>query len=225
VAEADDGEPTREPVWALIRPLRRWLARLRRGGSPDVATSTIQALSDLIDLTHELGIREIRIDAEPTRQAFELVLEGFGEIHRRGLNVPRRLTFLDLTDPQTVASYFDTDDRLAVNVSAEFWTGPDERMRRLATSGYFVTADPRAIVYHEVGHALHRRQFRRGRQWWNAASALLDEQQRAIAERVSAYAVIDAGEFVAETFAGLIAGMTFDDEVMALYRTLKGPLP
>jgi hypothetical protein len=43
------------------------------------------------------------------------------------------------------------------------------------------------------------------------------------AGKVSDYAQVGIGEFVAETYADMISGKKIPDDVMALYRKYKGP--
>jgi hypothetical protein len=212
----------------MLERLRRFvqsLSRKRGEAPPRHSASVRESFGDLQSLGKELGIDEIRLISEPTALTYDFVIAALRDLHDRGIALPAKLGFVEFRDKKTVASFFDRDDRLAVNVSAEFWSDPFGQMEQLGTEGYFSSANPHAIIYHEIGHALHRRQFESGHQWWRAASTPLNPLDRELAERVSAYAVLDAGEFVAETFAGLVAGRTFDGEVMTLYRNLKGPLP
>ena len=165
----------------------------------------------------------IALDAQPTRQTFELVAAGLAELHRRGLKSPSLLVFGILDNARAIARYDDTYDCLMINVSNEFWRDPTGTMSGLAASRFVVSDDPRATIYHEVGHALHRRRYRLGFRWLIESSARLSEHERRIAQRVSQYACENAGEFVVEVFAGLVAGRIFDGEVMALYQKLRGP--
>jgi len=58
-----------------------------------------------------------------------------------------------------------------------------------------------------------------------AAEKVLNARDTAIAAQVSEYAVESGSEFVAEVFAGLMDGISFPSDVMALYATLKGLQP
>jgi hypothetical protein len=183
------------------------------------------ALIRLLALARELGVEMAIVDTDPHPSTVGVLLEACDELRRRGIPLPKQLQFLALDDDRTVASYQDVDDRLVVNTASRFWRDPIRSMSLEAGTGYLVSDDPRAIVYHEIGHALHRRRYRVGWRWWSASSKPLRDSERAIAERVSRYATEDTGEFIAEVFAGLLCGRTFDDEVVRLYRDLKGPEP
>ena len=47
---------------------------------------------------------------------------------------------------------------------------------------------------------------------------------QATARKVSEYEPASPAEFVAETFAGLLDGKTYSDDVMALYKKYGGPV-
>jgi hypothetical protein len=183
------------------------------------------ALTHLLALARKLGVQEAIVDADPRPSTIGVLRDAFEELRRRGMLLPARLLFSSLDDDRTVANYRDVGDRLAVNTTSRFWNDPVGSMKTEAESGFLVSDDPRAIVYHEIGHALHRRRYRFGWRWWSESSKALGDRNLSIAERVSRYAMEDTGEFIAEVFAGLLCGKTFDEEVLRLYRDLKGPEP
>jgi len=189
----------------------------------DPPAPDVDALADLVLAARRLVIAEVQLGAVPQRPAFQLVLDGLSELRRRGFTLPRRLIFVRSEDDSTLARYTADGDQVVVNVSSEFWNDPVTAMRELARTGYLVSDDPRAIIYHEVGHTLHRQRFRRGWRWWLESSRPLTPDERRVAARVSRYATEDTGEFVAEVFAGLVVGREFDDDVGALYQKLRGP--
>lgn len=55
-------------------------------------------------------------------------------------------------------------------------------------------------------------------------SAKLTDEQKAIASKVSSYAATDVEEFLCETFAGLMSGSKFSDDVINLYKKLGGEI-
>jgi hypothetical protein len=83
--------------------------------------------------------------------------------------------------------------------------------------GFLSSDDPMHVVNHEMGHVFHSRTLPK----------LIGRKFRAedakIAGRVSRYAQQQPAEFVAETFAGMAAGKTYDKDVMELYWKLRGP--
>jgi hypothetical protein len=181
-------------------------------------------LSELHDVARACGVEEIHIHAESTAQAIQVVVDAFRQLRSRGIPAPKQLLFVRLDDADTIAMYRDTDDSLSINVTSGFWTSPSTQMVTVASGGYLVSAEPLAIVYHEIGHARHRRSYRFGWHWWMASSRRLRNHERQVAMLVSRYAAEDTGEFVAEVFAGRMLGIEFDDEVLSLYRKLRGPM-
>ena len=54
---------------------------------------------------------------------------------------------------------------------------------------------------------------------------LMNEEIQKTAGKVSNYAQTSIGEFVAEVYAGIISGIKYSDDVMALYKKYNGPIP
>ena len=54
---------------------------------------------------------------------------------------------------------------------------------------------------------------------------LTNKKIHSTALEVSSYASTSIGEFVAETYAKMIAGKHLSDDVIALYKKYNGPLP
>lgn len=81
------------------------------------------------------------------------------------------------------------------------------------------------VVIHEIGHILHEMaspalfwEFKLGRQ-----AGAVNLQAANQGTNVSMYAMNNPLEFVAETFAGLMAGKSYPASVMAFYREAGGP--
>ncbi len=100
---------------------------------------------------------------------------------------------------------------------------PAERVAALSAAGHISTNSPDHFFVHELGHILHGR------------SDATDEDGRpvawgspgdtAAAASVSKRAAVNPAEFVAETFAGLVAGKTYPPPVTDLYHRCGGPRP
>lgn len=90
------------------------------------------------------------------------------------------------------------------------WTG----IRSLAIILYHA-------IWHELGHLMF---FRKASTvYWKNPS--LTQPEAAIAVQVSLYAEQSVREFVAETFAALLAGRTLPADVLNLYQQYGGTLP
>lgn len=101
------------------------------------------------------------------------------------------------------------------------------------------SVNPHYIISHEAGHVLHRRnvgekifgemgKIKEIEEWGAKNKAITEEflNTKSIQEtagKVSLYAKESPLEFVAETFAQILEGRKFSDEVMALYKKYNGP--
>ncbi len=75
-----------------------------------------------------------------------------------------------------------------------------------------------AVVVHELGHNLHERLA--GDFFWTADANGMPNVNTAM--KVSQYATTNKKEVVAEVFTGMIYGITYDNEVKALYEEYGG---
>lgn len=110
-----------------------------------------------------------------------------------------------------------------INQLHPLWEDPDKRAKAYYDRKIFSTPSRDGTAYHEIGHQLHAENlgypaFRASRQWDTPAQA-------AIAQRVSQYAASEPVEFVAETYAGIMTGIEYDPEILALYDLLGGVRP
>ncbi|MDR1232820.1 MAG: hypothetical protein LBJ75_00950 [Puniceicoccales bacterium] len=104
---------------------------------------------------------------------------------------------------------------------------PPERAQQFADSS------PAGVIYHELGHFYHNINgidFCKGYDIFHGACWNKDNKptklHRKVTNTVSFYATSDSCgcEFVAEVFAGLATGKSFDGDIMDLYRDLNGPV-
>lgn len=85
---------------------------------------------------------------------------------------------------------------------------------------------------HEMGHMHHQSIYPRYEEAGSQFSQIrtdftrleMDSDKRQVLYRVSSYAASSPLEFVAEVYKGLRKGQSFDNEVMALYKTYNGPM-
>jgi hypothetical protein len=76
---------------------------------------------------------------------------------------------------------------------------------------------------HELGHVLHAARLGEDFYATNDQGGCTGAPTGVNAVKVSGYAGGAKKEFVAEVFAGMMIGRTYDDQVMAEYRLYKGP--
>lgn len=104
--------------------------------------------------------------------------------------------------------------RYVINASAPSWVEPVYIARQSRRSGQMSTSDPRHVVRHEIGHAVHQQRTGKLNKPIGRAPAP--------AGRVSKYAKVNSAEFAAETYAGLKGGKKYDYQVMRAYRAEMG---
>lgn len=93
-------------------------------------------------------------------------------------------------------------------------------------SGARSSAHPDHALIHEIGHALHADNVGGEDGIAHYADQQFTEPQKAlVAKAVSRRASLNKAEFVAEVFAGQVAGKTYSPAVQELYKSAEGPLP
>jgi hypothetical protein len=122
-----------------------------------------------------------------------------------------------------IAAYDHLEDAIVFNADYPAWSDMRGYMKKAAS--FYSTVHPQHIVRHELGHAAHYHalssQERHG--IWLAES--LRPGELSIARRVSDRAAWSPKEFVAEVYAGLWAGVDYDDEVIGLFEYYGGQRP
>lgn len=117
------------------------------------------------------------------------------------------------------ASYFGTHN-------------PSELYEQMGSVSHISMIHPAGTLIHEVGHAMHfgwagskPPKEMTDEEYWTLAGMkeFDDKKEKRVAKRVSGYAASNPHEFIAETFAAMMLGVEFDDDVMELYKKFKGP--
>jgi hypothetical protein len=115
----------------------------------------------------------------------------------------------------------EPDGELVINPDDSYWSDPAGfgELEGPQGTGFISTGSAFHVVFHELGHLNHL--------WADFERALQlefdHENDAQTARRVSTYAAEAPGEFVAEAFAGRLAGVEYDQEVNELYDRLGGP--
>lgn len=178
----------------------------------------------------ELGVLcYIACSGARNRWVWTLWLDMFRAEQAAGRSLPPRINFLENRDQGAVASFnpartykradgttFETEASISVYRRTSRWTG------ELHLDGQTVMPTPEGTVLHELAHWWH---------WENGGMSLCPRQyvwQRTngaveVAARVSAYATVDALEFIAETYVALRHGLVTDSGVLAQYAMYMGP--
>lgn len=105
---------------------------------------------------------------------------------------------------------------LLINPEARVWKAPVASAAVLHTAGFWSTPHPLHPIYHEVGHLFVPQVGNPKR---------LRHRQVTVASAVSIRAKENVEEFVSEVFAGLMAGVEYDADILGLYKRLGGKRP
>jgi hypothetical protein len=170
-------------------------------------------------------------DADATLTTLNLWAEGFHDIGRQGYGLPPRLNFRKHAEsPETLAFYLRSDHSITVNMTNRLWKSPGKVQRQAYADMWSSSSNPKHTVYHEVAHFLHFRrlleEFQDGA--YDRMGGRPDSSTRSkIVSSVSRYGSAANEEFVAELFAGRLAGSdrlrNLSPDLLELYRELRGP--
>jgi hypothetical protein len=112
---------------------------------------------------------------------------------------------------------------LFLNPAYAHWHNSGQDSQRQFDKHMWSTNDAAHAIYHELGHLSH---FKADKEVYQSLqTARFQPDEIVVARRVSRYASEAPIEFVAEVFAALLTGRSFDADIMALYQKLKGPMP
>jgi hypothetical protein len=121
-----------------------------------------------------------------------------------------------------IAAYDHLCDLIVFNPDHTAWADMKRFLRQYP--GLYSTDTKLHIVRHELGHAAHYRLLddTGHRTIWDAD---LSSLERVVAKKVSHRAAWNVKEFVAEVYAGLWAGIEYDEEILRLHDQFRGPYP
>jgi hypothetical protein len=108
-----------------------------------------------------------------------------------------------------------------LNPQATYWSNPAAEVLQEYQAQRWSSDDPNHAIWHELGHLMFFRQA--STVYWK--NPLLDPLEIPIAAQVSQYATQSLREFIAETFAALLAGRNMPANVLSLYQQHGGVIP
>lgn len=106
---------------------------------------------------------------------------------------------------------------LIINPGALIWGDPIAAAKALHKARFWSTPHPLHALFHEAGHLLQFSGQKRQQP--------LTPRQASMAAVISDYALVNADEFVAEVFAGLMCGVQYDRDILSEYRRIGGRVP
>jgi hypothetical protein len=169
-----------------------------------------------------------------------------GDLANQGVPMPENIGIMDdppkgvnpetgQMEPLDVVSIYEPSDDKAIFVAPRLAPYPVAApVQPAGVLHMHVNPSVTGVVAHELGHAAHFRALFHGRDHVVSTTERDGAEQFASAELtgddlplaahdVSAYAMTNRAEFVAEVFAGVAGGQTFGGEVLDLYARCKGP--
>jgi len=115
-------------------------------------------------------------------------------------------------------------NQIGINTQSHAWKNMAEYQKEAFAKGWQSTPNPDHVIIHEYAHfwgANNNPDYERLRGKFGSN----DQQLYNIASQVSKYATTNAVEFLSETYAGLVYGNKYTDEVMNLYNRYGGLQP
>jgi hypothetical protein len=184
--------------------LRDWgLDSASLGNNPEVAQQVMDALSDIRDRGVPLP-KNVVVDGDYFDERYGAFSEQVpGQFSTRGPTVyvnPNAIGFRSPTDAARTA-------------------------REQKDSGWWSSDDPLHPLYHEMGHAAHHAAFPDLYHGYDddiGPDHFMYPMLSGAGRSVSQYSQRDAKEFVAEVFAGRMAGNDYPPDVTKLYNKLGG---
>ncbi|WP_051963068.1 minor capsid protein [Deinococcus misasensis] len=150
-------------------------------------------------------------------QDYKKRIEGYG--YKVGI---KEKPLMQLYGRDAVAGY--QDGTVLLNPASPFWMDPQAEMGQMSRVGWSSTDHPDHLIFHEIGHHLHRQNS--PNRFKNSAKQKPGlKLQETIRREVSRYAAVNMQEFVAEVYVGLRTGKKYSREIMAAYRAFGGVEP
>jgi hypothetical protein len=162
--------------------------------------------------------------------------DGVGEVAARGLPLPKAIqvsskpfkAFSRRKRRKTPGAY-DPDTRTVyINPEANFWSMDPRRrtaaVTRILKKRLWASVDVRHPIRHELAHDLYRMELGSKEAFEAMAASKMKKEAKVVARaHVSLKASDRPTEFVAEVYAGILAGRTYPDVVLEWYRKFGGP--
>lgn len=162
-----------------------------------------------------LGIKTARLGSDP--KLASLIVEGLEHWKQRGADLPPIVRVKKLKPGVIAHLWAKREPSLEVSCTAT----PYFSAAKFASEG-FVSTGKNGLLLHEIGH--YRHLCRCGiDEYLDICLTRFTWNQYNTAQRVSDAAVVDPGEFVAETFAGLSTGRNYARSILAMYAKFQGP--
>ena len=164
------------------------------------------AIRDLIDYGKRQGYEIHRIDNRG-------LIDRFGFAAEKTESIPML--------------YYGSERRIYLNTEARVFGAEDlvAHAARQERQRWWAVGHPFGMVDHEIGHARHHDAIGTAFDDATLNRVFGPEVLLEVTGKVSSYAGYSPKEFVAEVYAALKHGKSYDDSIMDLYKTFGGVLP
>jgi hypothetical protein len=123
------------------------------------------------------------------------------------------------------AGYISATKSILINEQHDYWRDPAGMMDPAFQAQWFSSGSHEHVIVHEVGHALHEREYGSSNYLFVKITKFTQAEQALVEREVSQYGATQPVEFIAEAYAAMKAGKTYPPEIMALYQRFGGPRP
>lgn len=153
-----------------------------------------------------------------------LVNEALVDVKNAGYKLPKKIVYGGNDHRSDKAAYFLSG---VIYLNPDYdWSELKDDTKRYYKNGVASSDNPKHILYHEIAHAIHARTNPIRFYMQMACPTPMNQfDQSLIFLEVSSYATNSVFDFVAEVFAGRMAGKVYSEEINNIYNELGGPKP
>lgn len=206
----------------------------------EVAYPVIETKQDAEDALRALGVEEISLGRNLA--VADDVIRGLTDLKRMGRMMPTRVSiqakpFGGRKDIPARFTWNGEERRgriipdpdsgiLEINPTSDYYKDKAGTAKEMRDSGFWSTDHEYGTIYHEMGHYEHFKKDPDSYASLRMNPSIPYEDQMALMDEMaepSRYAMTQKLEFVAEVYAGRMAGETYPPTVMTLYEKWGGP--
>lgn len=154
----------------------------------------------------------------------KLVNEALVDVKNAGYKLPKKIVYGGNDHRSDKAAYFLSG---VIYLNPDYdWSELNYDTQRYYKKGVASSDNPKHILYHEIAHAIHARSSPIRFYMQMACPTPMNQfDQSLIFFEVSSYATNSVFDFVAEVFAGRMAGKVYSEEINNIFNELGGPKP
>jgi hypothetical protein len=217
-------------------PLPEWAAPASQASTSTTAKverESTKSIRDAEKIAKGYGVKNVKYGSDENLAIASQINQVLKEMVESGKPVPKRVQIdagffnkhYGRRAPSVQGAFVANRDPnralLMINPQATAWRNP-KLIQENYTAGRWASDHPLAVIHHEMGHFLHMHNYGYSKYSLLRTVDLTKKEREMIAQEVSLYATANVLEFVAEVYAGMMAGRKFSSEIMALYKRFGG---